>query len=82
MEFREIEELDTISNSQIKRMYLVHQVQPMTDSLNIISMHYKVNKTLVQKVNKIRGDDIFYLKELLIPCQNKEEMINIGALRM
>jgi len=54
----------------------------MSDSLNIICMHYKVNKTLVQKVNKIRGDDIFYLKELLIPCENKDQMIGIGALRI
>jgi LysM repeat protein len=51
---------------ELKKMYVVHAVTP-NDSLNILALRYNVNKDLIRMANDFSGDDIYYMKELIIP---------------
>ena len=46
---------------------MVHKVRPLSESLFKISYHYKVSIKEIQRVNKFEGDDIYFMKEMLIP---------------
>ena len=51
--------------------YLVHKVRPMKDTLFQICYRYKVSKREVQRINKFSGEDIYYMKEILIPYKGE-----------
>ena len=46
---------------------MVHVVQPKSDSLFKLAYLYKVQKKEIQMVNKFTGEEIYFMKELLIP---------------
>lgn len=47
--------------------FIVHKVDPMKETLFQVSWQYKVSKRTIMEVNKFQGEDIFFMKELLIP---------------
>lgn len=53
----------------VKKVYIVHKVNSMRDTLFKLSFHYKISIKEIQRVNKISGDDIYYMTELLIPVK-------------
>lgn len=59
---------------------MIHTVDAMSDTLNKICMHYNVNKGMVQNINDIRGDEIYMLREILIPCNDASEMYKRGPM--
>jgi len=75
LEIREVYETRTDSNSgpELKK-YLVHLVQPATDTLFQLSYKYKVSKREIQYVNKFTGDDIYFMTEILIPYRGAHQL--------
>lgn len=75
LEIREVYETRTDSQSgpELKK-YLVHPVQPATDTLFQLSYKYKVSKREIQYVNKFTGDDIYFMTEILIPYRGVHQM--------
>lgn len=68
IEIREIEVKE--GEDMVMKKFIIHVVQPLTDTLFQISYKYKVSKKEIQRVNKFSGDDIYFMKELLIPYNN------------
>ena len=66
-EIREVWEVDRETGENVLKKYVVHIVKPKTDTLFKLAYQYKVSKRSIQNANKISGDDIFFLKELLVP---------------
>lgn len=81
MRFKEVQELDPASNEMVTKVYLVHPVNHLSDSMTKICFHYKVSNKLVKQVNDLHDDNIAIKKELLIPCQDVEAMKKIGLLK-
>jgi len=46
----------------------------MHDTLLKLCYHYMVSKKEVQFFNKFSGDDIFFMKEILIPVNEKNDV--------
>lgn len=52
--------------------YLVHPVSANKDTLFKLSYMYKVSKREIQRVNQFAGEDIFFMKEILIPYNGQQ----------
>lgn len=72
MEFKELNEYDKLSDAHVMKLYVVHQVDPINQTLGQICLHFRVNKETVKRVNKMFDDNITGFKQLLIPCQSRE----------
>ena len=51
----------------VQKEYIVHKVDASKDTLFQLSYRYKVPKNVIQSVNKFSGEDIYFMKEILIP---------------
>ena len=65
VEIREISEL--VDGESVIKKYFVHPVDVKNDSLFKLAYLYKVDKKEIQHVNKFSGEDIYFMKEILIP---------------
>ena len=52
--------------------YLVHKVIAEKDTLFKLSLQYNISKKLIQSTNEFEGEDIFFMKEILIPFFNQK----------
>lgn len=57
-----------------EKTFIVHRVNGLQDTLFKLSYKYKVSKRAIQEANAISGEDIFFLKELLIPYRPEAEI--------
>ena len=55
------------NDTVLTKRYVVHKVRPLSETLFKISYHYKVSIKEIQRVNKFTGEDIYFMKEMLIP---------------
>ena len=53
------------------REFIVHRVDPKEDTLFKICYLYKVNKKEIMAANDMHNEELFYLKELMIPYKNQ-----------
>jgi LysM repeat protein len=53
-----------------RNQYIIHKVSP-NDTLDGISFKYDVRKILIQRANEFTGDEIYFMKELIIPFAGK-----------
>jgi hypothetical protein len=68
LEIREIYETRSEADTgPVLKKYMVHIVQPATDTLFQLSYRYKVSKRELQYINKFSVEEIYFLKEVLIP---------------
>ena len=66
LEVRDVQEPGP-DDTVVTKRYVVHKVRPLSETLFQISYHYKVPIKEIQRVNKFTGDDIYFMKEMLIP---------------
>lgn len=66
LEVRDVQEAGP-NDTLVTTRYVVHKVRPLSDTLFKISYHYKISIKEIQRVNKFTGEDIFFMKEMLIP---------------
>ena len=66
VELREVIITDPETFDEQRKVFLVYKIDPVKDTLFKISYHFKVPIKTIQYDNKFSGDDIFYMKELLI----------------
>ena len=77
LEIREIYETRTEADTgPVLKKYMVHIVQPATDTLFQLSYRYKVSKRELQYINKFSGEEIYFLK-ILIPL-DQHKLIDRG----
>ena len=60
--------------------YIVHNVEPMHDTLFKLSFYYKVSQKEIRRINEIEGDDIYFLKKILIPVKNGNDEAELPAI--
>lgn len=73
LEIREVYETRTDADTgPVLKKYMVHIVDPATDTLFQLSYKYKVSKRELQYINKFSGEDIYFLKEMLIPYKGAQ----------
>ena len=78
LEIREVYETRADADSgPVLKKYMVHVVEPATDTLFQIAYKYKVSKRELQYINKFSGEDIFFLKEMLIPYKGAQAQSGI-----
>lgn len=53
------------------REYIVHSVDAEKDTLFKICYLYKVNKKEIMDANDMHNEELFYMKELLVPYKNQ-----------
>ena len=68
------ERVVTVNGKDEVQKVIVHEVAPMTDSLEAIAMHYKVSKVAIRTMNGFVGDDIYFLQELIIPYNGQVDI--------
>jgi len=71
LEIREVMELNKETEEEVMKKYIVHKVDASTDSLFKLSYRYKVSKREIQNTNGFSGEDIFFMKEILIPFKSQ-----------
>jgi hypothetical protein len=77
LEIREVMELNKETEEEVMKKYIVHKVDASTDSLFKLSYRYKVSKREIQNTNGFSGEDIFFMKEILIPFKSQEVLANV-----
>ena len=57
--------------------YVIHKISP-NDTLAGISIRYNVRIDMIRRANEFTGDEIFFMKELIIPyTSNNHILINL-----
>lgn len=79
----ELRQLDpeTRESRLLKCLCIVHRIRPLHDTLLSICYHYKVSKRELRNLNGFSGDDIFFLKEILIPVKGAKPEETMQSLK-
>ena len=75
LELREVTKKNSHTGEDYTKQYLVHKIDGLKDTLFKISYFYNVPIKTIQFDNQFCGDDIFYMKELLIEYKGQDVVI-------
>ena len=75
IDISEIEIRDIICPKTGKvQKFMIHKIEPSQDSLFYISYRYSIPAQEIKKINKFSGEDIYFMKELMIPYENENSL--------